>query len=178
MNKNIIVLLAIIVIGGVIFLSFSKEKEEINAISAELTQETMTEAETVENEDLIPSTKDDALPEVEALEKEVPPIVSTGVYEDYSPDKVLGATTANIVIFFHASWCPSCRVLATDIEKNVSSIPTDLTILKADYDKETELKKKYGVTSQHTFVQIDKNGNMIKKWSGGSKLENIVGEVQ
>jgi hypothetical protein len=39
--------------------------------------------------------------------------------------------------------------------------------LKTDYDSNNELKKKYGVTYQHTFVQIDSNGNMITKWNGG-----------
>jgi hypothetical protein len=53
-----------------------------------------------------------------------------------------------------------------------------VTILKTDYDKETELKKKYGVTYQHTLVQVDKSGNMIKKWSGGGTLDNLLSQIQ
>jgi thioredoxin 1 len=100
-----------------------------------------------------------------------------GSYEAYSSDKIAMAQTGDIVIFFHASWCPSCRALNSDIEKNVSSLPQGLVVLKADYDKETELKKKYGVTSQHTLVQVDKDGNLIKKWTGGSKVADLVAQV-
>jgi hypothetical protein len=59
----------------------------------------------------------------------------------------------------------------------MQSIPAGITILKTDYDSETELKKKYGVTTQHTLVQVDKDGNLIKKWSGSSGLANLVAEI-
>ena len=51
-----------------------------------------------------------------------------------------------------------------------STISNDLTILKVDYDSNPDLKKKYLVTYQHTFVQIDNKWNMIKKWSGSRDL--------
>lgn len=105
-------------------------------------------------------------------------MMKVGSYEAYSPEKIARAETGNVVLFFHASWCPSCKALSSDIEKNVSAIPASVTVLKADYDKETELKKKYGVTTQHTLVQVDKDGNLIKKWSGGSKLSNLLEEIQ
>jgi thiol-disulfide isomerase/thioredoxin len=101
-----------------------------------------------------------------------------GSYEAYSPEKIAKAEKGDVVLFFHASWCPSCRGLSSDIESNMSSIPEGVTILKVDYDKEVELKKKYGVTSQHTLVQVDKDGNLIKKWSGGSSLSALVSEIQ
>jgi hypothetical protein len=53
-----------------------------------------------------------------------------------------------------------------------------VSILKVDYDKETELKKKYGVTYQHTLVQVDKDGNLIKKWSGSPTLTKLVSEIK
>jgi hypothetical protein len=31
----------------------------------------------------------------------------------------------------------------------------------------------YDVTSQHTFVQIDKDGKMLAKWSGSKNIEGI-----
>jgi hypothetical protein len=36
-----------------------------------------------------------------------------------------------------------------------------------DYDNSKDLQKKYGVTYQHTFVQIDENGEALSKWNGG-----------
>lgn len=103
---------------------------------------------------------------------------TAGSYETWSKEKLALAETNDVVIFFHASWCPSCRGLNKDIEENLSSIPENIVILKADYDTETELKKEYGVTTQHTMVQVDAEGNLIKKWSGGSKLEDLVSEIQ
>ena len=105
-------------------------------------------------------------------------VMMKGSYEAYSPEKIARAATGDVVLFFHASWCPSCRALSSDIEANMGSIPEGVTILKVDYDKETELKKKYGVTYQHTLVQVDKDGNMIKKWSGTPKLANLLSEIK
>jgi hypothetical protein len=42
-----------------------------------------------------------------------------------------------------------------------------------DFDNETDLRKKYGVTIQHTFVQIDKDGNSLAKWAGSTTAEEI-----
>jgi thiol-disulfide isomerase/thioredoxin len=105
-------------------------------------------------------------------------VAKTGSYEVYEASKLARAETGDVVLFFHASWCPSCRALNSSIESNLRSIPLGVTILKTDYDKETELKKKYGVTYQHTLVQVDKDGNMIKKWSGGSTLDNLLSQIQ
>jgi thiol-disulfide isomerase/thioredoxin len=97
-------------------------------------------------------------------------MMQKGSYEAYAPEKIARAETGDVVLFFHASWCPSCRGLNADIEKHLETIPAQLSILKVDYDTETELKKKYGVTYQHTLVQVDKDGNLIKKWSGSPAL--------
>ncbi len=102
----------------------------------------------------------------------------SGSYEAFSIDKISRAKTSDVVLFFNASWCPTCRALNKDIEENLSSIPENVTILKTDYDTETELKKKYEVTYQHTLVQVDESGNLIKKWSGGLKLENLLTQIK
>ncbi len=104
--------------------------------------------------------------------------VVKGLYEAYAPEKLARAETGDVVLFFHAGWCPSCRGLNGDIEKNISSIPAGVSILKLDYDKEKDLKKKYGVTYQHTLVQVDKDGNLIKKWSGSPTLTKLVSEIK
>jgi thiol-disulfide isomerase/thioredoxin len=105
-------------------------------------------------------------------------VASSGAYVPYSAEKIAMAATGDVVLFFHASWCPSCKALNADIEANLSAIPAGVTILKTDYDEETDLKKKYGVTTQHTLVQVDEDGNLIKKWSGGSKLTNLLSQVE
>jgi len=62
--------------------------------------------------------------------------------------------------------------------ENEGNIPENLTILKVDYDSATDLKKKYAVTTQHTLVQVDQGGNLIKKWSGSPSLQSFVKNVQ
>ncbi|MES2953109.1 MAG: thioredoxin family protein [Patescibacteria group bacterium] len=105
-------------------------------------------------------------------------VAKAGSYEAYAPTKLALAEKGDVVLFFFASWCPSCRGLAADIEKNLAAIPRDLTILKVEYDKEFELRKKYGVTYQHTLVQVNAKGDLIKKWSGSPTLARLVAEVQ
>jgi|GEM_PF-243068 len=90
---------------------------------------------------------------------------TAGSYEDYAPEKLAKANTGKVVLFFYATWCPTCRA-ADKALTGAPSIPAGLTILKADYDTQTALKKKYGVTTQDTFVQVDAQGTMLKKWSG------------
>lgn len=165
MNKNSAILLAIIVIVAVGVFAFSGNKTEKN--------EVVTTTPAFQNEAPV-----DEVTTTEQVDQQVLGMTTSGSYETYSSEKVAMAEANDVVIFFHASWCPSCRGLNADIEKNVSKIPSGVTILKADYDKETELKKKYGVTTQHTLVQVDKDGNLIKKWSGGSALENLLSQIQ
>jgi thioredoxin 1 len=98
-----------------------------------------------------------------------------GRYEVYASEKL--ASSQDVVLFFKASWCPKCKALDADIKSRLGNIPADLTILEVDYDNSAELKKKYGVTYQHTFVQVDKAGNLIKKWSGSADLAALVAQV-
>ena len=91
-----------------------------------------------------------------------------GVYTTYSDNSLAMAQKGRTVLFFHAGWCPTCRAADADITKNLSLIPAGVTILKTDYDTETALKQKYGVTTQHTFVEVDASGTLVQKWSGGN----------
>jgi thiol-disulfide isomerase/thioredoxin len=94
-----------------------------------------------------------------------------GGYEIYEPSKLAYADNGKVVLFFNAKWCPECR--QADKNLKASKFPNGLLVLSVDYDTYTDLKKKYGVTYQHTFVQVDASGNMVKKWSGGYTLEDI-----
>lgn len=93
-----------------------------------------------------------------------------GTYEAYSEAGVEGALAAGkkVVLFFHASWCPTCRALDTEITSNLSMIPDNSVIFKVNYDAEGALKKKYLVNTQHTLVAIDSDMNMTDKSVGGS----------
>jgi len=106
-------------------------------------------------------------------------MMKAGSYESYDASKIaMASATHDVVLFFRASWCPTCRAIDADIKAHLNAIPASLTILDVDYDNSTELKKKYGVTYQHTFVQVDAQGNLIKKWTGSSTLVSLVAEVK
>lgn len=109
------------------------------------------------------------------MEGEPSDTMVTGSYEAYAPEKLARADRGDVVLFFHASWCPTCR--AADKNITESGVPAGITILKANYDTETALRKKYGITSQHTFVQVDSEGNLLKKWGGSSTVAQIQTEV-
>ena len=127
------------------------------------------EKEAMLQEETMMKKEDTSLEGQEVMTKEL-----AWVYANY--DSSLVGATDDTVLFFHASWCPSC--VAANKGISAGTVPEGLTILKADFDSETELRKQYWVTGQHTFVQVDANGNEIKKWVGGNSVEDIVERVQ
>ncbi|MDP2837708.1 MAG: thioredoxin family protein [Candidatus Moranbacteria bacterium] len=107
-----------------------------------------------------------------------PAVQGAGSYEVYDPAKLAKAKDGKVVLFFKASWCPSCKALDKDIRENLKDIPENITILEVDYDTYTDLKKKYGVVIQHTLVQVDADGNQIEKWSASPTLADVVSKVK
>jgi len=94
-------------------------------------------------------------------------------YLEYSEENFEKNKGKKKVLFFSAVWCPTCTLANSDIREQINDIPEDLVILKVDYDTQTELKEKYGITYQHTFVYVDDEGNEILKWNGGALKEII-----
>lgn len=82
------------------------------------------------------------------------------------------AAQGQVVLCFHAGWCPTCQ----EAERNLTSapLPSGLTVVKVDYDNSNELRQKYGVTLQHTFVQVDASGSQLAKWSGSNDATAIL----
>ena len=81
------------------------------------------------------------------------------------------------MLFFYASWCPTCRPADADFAKNESLLPEDVRLIRVNYnegdtdDDEDTLADKYNVTYQHTFVQIDEEDNIVTKWNGGQTAQ-------
>lgn len=102
---------------------------------------------------------------------------AAGRYIDWATYQSEGPAAAEgkVVLFFHADWCPIC----VDVEKSLESapVPEGLTVVKIDYDKQTDLRRTYGVTIQHTFVQVDAEGNRLAKWSEGTRADEILAKT-
>jgi len=74
------------------------------------------------------------------------------------------------VLFFNASWCPDCRAAREDFTAHGDSL-MGVNLVLVDYDNSDDLKMKYGVTYQHTFVRIDPMGKSLDLWNGGGTME-------
>lgn len=94
-------------------------------------------------------------------------MASAGQLTIYSATAFEQAGDAKRVLFFHASWCPSC--IASEKAIRSLSLPADVKVFKVDYDSSAELKQRYGVVRQDTFVQVDQQGNKIKEWNGNAR---------
>lgn len=108
---------------------------------------------------------------------------SSDRYVEYSKELLEGSASNRRVLFFYASWCPSCKPSDADLKANSSKIPQDVTVIRVNYnDPETDqeeknLAKKYGITYQHTFVQIDGQGKEVTKWNGG-KITELLANIK
>jgi thiol-disulfide isomerase/thioredoxin len=104
-------------------------------------------------------------------------------YVAYSPEVFDASADQRRVLFFYASWCPTCRPADADFQEQANSIPSDVKLIRVNYnDPETDQKEKdladtYGVTYQHTFVQIDEQGNEITIWNGG-QMDELLTNIQ
>ena len=94
-------------------------------------------------------------------------------YVPFDETTQLVGQSEKLVLFFYASWCPTCRPVDTELRQDTSKLPDGVKVVRVNYkdpdteESEKELAKKYGITYQHTFVQIDSVGKEIKKWNGG-----------
>lgn len=71
------------------------------------------------------------------------------------------------ILYFHAEWCPTCRATMVSFRGRWPEIQSGITLVIADYDTEEELKAKYGVTYQNTYVQVGRDGEKVQIWNGG-----------
>jgi thioredoxin 1 len=86
-------------------------------------------------------------------------------FTDLATAKLLAAQSPT-VLFFSASWCPTCQAAMRELQAGADRLG-GVVVLVVDYDRAGELKKRYGVTYQHTWVRIDSGGRKLAVWSGG-----------
>lgn len=168
MKKSTVTVLSLVVIlaAGIYFAAKPKNNQSMQSQNK------------VNNEmDSTPMNKDSMMTKnsTEHMETNSNMEKKAGVYTDYSAEALNEAFKNNgrVVLFFHAKWCPFCKEADKAFSSRAAEIPTGVTVLKTDYDTQKELKTKYGVTYQHTFVQVDSNKNQVTKWNGGD-IEELI----
>jgi hypothetical protein len=97
-------------------------------------------------------------------------------YDQYQASKDKYADS-KVVLFFNAKWCPDCRAINEALTSDPGKIPAKTTVVSVDYDQHTDLRQRYGVTTQHTFVQIDTNGEKTSQWVSTS-VDALLKELQ
>ncbi len=168
--KSPAIILIVVAVLGIGACTFSQPASEVNsevesdsmmkkdeAVMQKETQESMVKED-------VTMKKEEAMMEDRT---------STPRYAEYSKDVLDKTATNRRVLFFYASWCPICHPADTSFKENINKIPEDVSVIRVNYNDpgtdqdEKDLAKKYGITYQHTFVQIDGDGNEIAKWNGG-----------
>ncbi len=136
---------------------------EMNSDDAMMSGDAMEKDDTMMKND---QSDDAMMPETDTMMKE-------SAYQDYNADAVSKAVMSgkHVALFFSASRCPTCKTLHQELNNKLSSIPSNAIIFKVDYDNSSDLKKKYGVTVQHTIVSLDAQMNMVEKKIGANANE-------
>ncbi len=134
-----------------------------------------TSTETKELDNALPTANETETVSPEATDTQV---ASAGTYLPYSAGAVATSNADHILLSFSATWCPSCRALDADIVKNAESIPEGVVIYKVDYDTSAELKRKYGVTTQHSIIEINKSGEALSTISHPLTLNALLATIK
>lgn len=165
-NITAAIIIAAILLAGAGALAYSNNQSQKNDAERMAMQKSDGEAMKLDN---ATQNTDDAMIKTDTA------MSQAGVYAAYDSAKLANAEKGNVVLFFHAGWCPKC----VEANKNFTGTqtPDGLTVLKIDYDNSTDLRKKYGVTIQHTFVQVDKDGNELKQWNGSYNYDDIKAQL-
>jgi thioredoxin 1 len=170
------------IVAGAAVLLIGASALYLNQSGPKVSPKTSSEAETMLEKKDEAMMKDGAMLEPvkdKTMEADQTPAndlwAGPGSYQTYTSELVSREQAAGrtVVLFFHAPWCPYCKTADANFTANVSKIPHGVTVLKTDYDSNVDLKKQYGVTYQHTFVQIDNNGQLVSKWAGGD-IDNLI----
>ncbi|QQS18193.1 thioredoxin family protein [Candidatus Saccharibacteria bacterium] len=179
MNKKALITISIVVglllVGGgvVAYTNDQNTKEE---------QQKMAMQKKADDEAMVKKAQDSAMAkdtvaqEGDSMAKDET-MAKQGSYvtlADYDKDPSKYADTKK-VYFFHASWCSICQGIDKEIKADMSKIPAGVTLIKTDFDSSTDLRKKFGVTVQYTFVQADNTGNETAQWSATSLTDVLAG---
>lgn len=114
---------------------------------------------------------DGSVPVQKQAEDSIDTMLQKGRYVAYSEAARAEAGYATTIIFFFAPWCPECRGFDQAISRG--NIPDGTQILKVDYDSSRELRQRYGVTIQSTFVRVSASGDKQTLWTGYGKEKSV-----
>lgn len=172
-----LIVLVVLIFGGYLLYSYQKMPQSNQPIGDQMMQKDQPAGTPIEQSEMM----EDQMSTNSA--DQMNPSMTKGEYVEYSRSALDNAASGKRVLFFYASWCPTCRPADADFKANQSQIPDGVTLIRVNYnDPQTDadekaLAQKYAVTYQHTFVQINPQGKQISKWNGG-KLAELISNLQ
>lgn len=178
MDKKIMIgILALVVILGGVYVATRSSEDDKMMMDKKMAEDKMMKEDAMKKNEAM--KKDSAMMENDKMmAKDDAMMMKGGQYIAYDAAKLAFAKEGKVVLFFNASWCPTCKAIDADIKASLSDIPASTLIMSVDYDSSKDLKIKYGVTTQHTFVQVDADGNSLNKWIGGDTLEKVLSNIK
>lgn len=81
-----------------------------------------------------------------------------------------------IILEFYANWCSTCKSFDKSLEDY--DLPENILILKIDFDNSEELRKKYAVLTQSTFVEINNREEVLNRFIGIINIEDLVEKLK
>lgn len=84
----------------------------------------------------------------------------------YSPEVYAKLVDKKRVLYFHATWCITCRYANNVFVTREKEIPSDVVIFRVNYDSADSLKKKYNIVYEHAFVWVDRKDQALGIWYG------------
>ncbi|NTV30078.1 MAG: thioredoxin family protein [Candidatus Omnitrophica bacterium] len=95
------------------------------------------------------------------------PMSAHGQFANYTQTDFEAAKGMKRVLFFAATWCPTCMGTVKNLMEQPTGIPPGVEVFRVDFDSSTDLKAQYGVTQMDTFVLVDAEGKKVALWNGG-----------
>lgn len=151
-----------------------KKMDDKMMSGSDIMKDDMVKPEAMMDDKMMSGAMDDKKMDDDMMKKESAMMKPSG-YINYDEVKVSEALASGqkVALFFHATWCPSCKALDKVINSSLSSILADTLIVKVDYDTSTDLKKKYRVVGQHTTVILNADGSEKSKKLGARSISEI-----
>ncbi|MEA3322752.1 MAG: thioredoxin family protein [Patescibacteria group bacterium] len=173
----LLVIVVILVISAIIFGYGGQEVQNVKNDMQDKAQDVVDERGEKAVEKVVESGREAVGEKLkETGEKLLEEKVVAGFYGNYAD--INQEDFERTILFFTAPWCPNCTETGNNIEAEQKEIPDNVAVVRVDFDNESELREKYHVEKQHTFVLVDKNGKEISRWNNSTTVEEIIDNIK
>ncbi|MEX0895616.1 MAG: thioredoxin domain-containing protein [Patescibacteria group bacterium] len=170
-RPNILSMIAVALVAVFVIVAVSRMQSDS---SEQVAQQGAVEAPSADSGRVtVVSREEDFQPEVDADGVMAPNYIE---YSDASLAQAQERGDTSVLFFAATDWCVTCMMLEDELLEKGAQLPDGVTVFKVDYDNDRENKAQYGVTSQHTMIVLDAQGEEVRRWIGGG-FETLVDQL-